>query len=175
MVRLLLAEEPTVEGVLALAERGEKIKGLTKKNIESLNENAAVARLCKRLATIETKPNVEHLGEGIVRGGTEALRRGVVDYAELDRIVGGFPELESLRSRLVSGEVFQELAEAEAGAGAGGADTAVAVGGGADVAVAAAAVPELDREDGEIDLNLDHLQLAEEGWEELYQVEVSTK
>jgi hypothetical protein len=130
---LVQAEPPSLEGVLALVEKtvasaaeadsnGTKEKkklakkkkrgGLTAKNLESLQENAAVARLCRRLATIETTPTASALGEEIMRDGVGALQRGEVDHGEFDRIVGKFPELGYLRQRLTTGAAAMPVAAA---------------------------------------------------------------
>ena len=173
---LVQAEPPSLEGVLALVEKtvasaaeadsnGTKEKkkkakkkkrgGLTAKNLESLQENAAVARLCRRLAIIETTPTASALGEEIMRDGAEALQRGEVDHVELDRIVGKFPELGYLRQRLTTGAAAMP------------------------VAAAVVATKEQEQEQDEEDvLGLQEKELAgewsqEEGsWSEVYQVEI---
>eukprot|EP01043_Picozoa_sp_COSAG02_P038937 COSAG02_NODE_3040_length_7491_cov_7.889205_3_plen_351_part_00 len=109
---LQLAEPQTLEGVLQLVQdanalhhltsagKVRKPRGLTVKNMESLRQNACVARLCRQLATIETIPNVAVLGQTLMEDGLDALQRSPVDDIKLEQIITSFPALRSLKKRL---------------------------------------------------------------------------
>eukprot|EP01043_Picozoa_sp_COSAG02_P037167 COSAG02_NODE_2770_length_8061_cov_7.055639_10_plen_320_part_00 len=109
---LQLADPQTLEGVLELVQHASarqqltskgnvlKPRGLTAKNIESLRQNACVARLCRQLATIETIPNSAVLGQYLMTDGLDALQRRPVDDVKFEQFVADFPALRSLKNRL---------------------------------------------------------------------------
>lgn len=111
---LQLAKPQTLDGVLTLVQQADAPhqpegpksrkpnarRGLTAKNMESLRQSASVARLCRRLATIETTPTTSALGERVIQHGLDALQRNPVDEFELERIIARFPALRKLKTRL---------------------------------------------------------------------------
>ena len=109
---LQLAQPQTLEGVLQLVQdanalqhltsagKMRKPRGLTAKNMESLRQNACVARLCRQLATIETVPNAAVLGQTLMKDGLDALQRRPVDDIKFEQIISRFPALRSLKKRL---------------------------------------------------------------------------